>query len=160
MGKCTYHSDIHQIDPLERLTQQKPRVVGIVTCWASMSRRLEFFFCGVWSQKFEQKANSANVNQVQRGPSGRSRSWGWWLPDVEVHYIVWHDFRCFWPIGMPTFDVEVRNLFRIQSIGNEGLVLASDANSCRANASLRCFVSTSQINGRVLRLWKFLIINY
>jgi hypothetical protein len=37
---------------------------------------------------------------------------------------------------MHTFDVMVRNSVRIQPIGNDGLVLASDATGWRADATL------------------------
>jgi hypothetical protein len=66
---------------------------------------------------------------------------------------------------MPTFDVGARNSVRIQPVDNEGLVLASDANSWRGDASLvrvisrGLLVSASPVNGRVLRLRKFVIIN-
>jgi hypothetical protein len=53
-----------------------------------------------------------------------------------------------------TLDVRLRYSVRILPVGNEGLVLASDATSWRAVALLVqvIFVSASQINGRVWRL--------
>jgi hypothetical protein len=38
---------------------------------------------GILSQESEQKAVTA-VN-VQKGQTGRSRSWRWWLANVEAH---------------------------------------------------------------------------
>jgi hypothetical protein len=53
--------------------------------YASMSLSLNY----LWGLEpvTEHKAISATVSEVERGPVGRSRSWGRWLPDVEMHYL-------------------------------------------------------------------------
>jgi hypothetical protein len=33
------------------------------------------------------------LSQVEMSPAGQSRSWGSWLPDVQMYYIGWRDFR-------------------------------------------------------------------
>jgi hypothetical protein len=42
------------------------------------------FFCGIWSQKSEQKAITVIASEVQRGPGYQSRPWSRWLADVEI----------------------------------------------------------------------------
>lgn len=82
-----------------------------------MLRRVDFFL-GVWSKNYEYKMISATRSQVKRG----------------MHYTWctgWRDFRRFYPIGVPTFDVRVRNSVRIQPISNEELVITSDSTAWR-----------------------------
>jgi hypothetical protein len=68
--------------------------------WSERVCRGPQFFCGVWNKKSEQKAVSATVNQAKTGPAGRSRSWGWWLPDIkfitqdDVTCIVFNQYEC------------------------------------------------------------------
>jgi hypothetical protein len=52
-------------------------------------------FCGVWIQKSEHKTISVTISQVEMGPAGRSKSWGWWLPDMEMHWLWLRDFVSF-----------------------------------------------------------------
>jgi hypothetical protein len=55
-------------------------LIGLKVCEMLWSLK---FFCGIWSQKSEQEAISVIINHVNRGPTGQSRSCGWWFPDVE-----------------------------------------------------------------------------
>jgi hypothetical protein len=99
-----------------------------------MSRGLKFFCWGV-------EARNLSTSQVFRGPSAQSRSCGCWLPDVEMRYIGW---RAFVSTNRKTraFNVEVRKSVRIQSVGSEGLVVASDVAAWRW-----CVAGTSHQGG-------------
>jgi hypothetical protein len=62
-------------------------------CIASVGRevygcvmKLEVLMWGV-ETKSVQKAISLLVIQIQKCAADRSRSWGYWLADVEIHYI-------------------------------------------------------------------------
>jgi hypothetical protein len=79
------------------------------------------------------------------------------LIDLPSYYLGWHDL-----IGMPTFDIGMRNPVRIQPNDNEEVVFASDTNAWRW-----CVASMSHLGGFcfnftgrrfVLRLWKFVTI--
>jgi hypothetical protein len=107
----------------------------------SMELSLELF-CGVWSKKSEHKADSITVSQPQRSSADRNRSRDWCLPNVKIDYIGWRDCLCFWPTGIPTFDVGMRSSTHNQSIVNEELFLASYATAWRW-----CVAGTSHLKG-------------